>query len=113
MYDVFFSHDNLPLTRIYPFDAGRKRQEANRQLKQLRPSRAVSILTTRELENCRAPGQSFNYFSLRCSAAQSDDAVPAPKAPVQRKPKAAAPKKPAAARKPAAKKSTGIWSQPN
>ncbi|KAJ4940081.1 hypothetical protein JOQ06_026391 [Pogonophryne albipinna] len=39
------------------------------------------------------------------SSSQSDDAVPAPKAPVQRKPKAAAPKKPAAARKPAAKKS--------
>ncbi|XP_010770504.1 DNA topoisomerase 2-alpha [Notothenia coriiceps] len=39
------------------------------------------------------------------SSSQSGDAVPAPKAPVQRKPKAAAPKKPAAARKPAAKKS--------
>lgn len=49
---------------------------------------------------------SFGYF-----AAQSDDQAPAPKAPVQRKTKEAAPKKAAAAaKKPAAskKKAAGI-----
>lgn len=48
--------------------------------------------------------------SLWFFAAQSDDQVPASKAPVQRKTKEAAPKKAVAARKPAAskKKAAGI-----
>lgn len=46
----------------------------------------------------------LSICTLLCFAAHSDDQAPAPKAPVQRKTKEAAPKKAPAAKKPAASK---------